>query len=60
MRTSLTLGGITLTRTRSGAVRLVTSSGQEAWLTRREAVELLGALNALPDVAHAWLHGGGR
>jgi hypothetical protein len=60
MRTSLTFGGITLTRTPSGAVHLVTASGQQTWLSPREAADLLGALNALPDVAHAWLHGGAR
>jgi hypothetical protein len=60
VRTSITFGGVTLTRTRSGAIHLSTSSGTEAWLSPREAVDLFGALNALPDVAHAWLRGGGR
>lgn len=60
MRTSLTVGAITLTRTTSGAIHLTTKSGAELWLRPSEAADLLGALNGLPDVAKAWLHGGGR
>lgn len=55
--TSVRVGDVTLTRTAAGYHHLVTATGQEAWLSPREAAHLLDALHALPDVAHAWLHG---
>lgn len=60
MRTAITVGAITLARTPSGTIHLTTKSGMELWLRPSEAADLLGALNGLPDVAKAWLHGGGR
>lgn len=57
MRTSITVGEVTLTRTAAGYLHLVTTTGMEAWLSPREAVHLLEALHALPEVARAWLHG---
>ncbi len=59
MTTSITVGAVTLTRN-GRTIHLVTKTGTEAWLTPSEAVDLLVALHALPDVAKAWLHGGGR
>lgn len=58
MTTSITVGDVTLTR-RGRTIHLMTKAGAEMWLSPSEAVDLLGALNGLSDVAKAWLHGGG-